>query len=138
MYGEKMTYCIKKVSAVFVLEQDGKFLFLKRTDVFNGYYLLPGGHVDEGERVIDAALRELKEELGITVKANDLKFVMVKPDKKYVNFFFRVLKWQGMLRNMEPEKHADMAWLDLSHFEIYPEVVEELKAILSGDSYLEK
>ncbi|MBR5129852.1 MAG: NUDIX domain-containing protein [Alphaproteobacteria bacterium] len=111
---------------------------MKRTDIFNGYYLLPGGHVDEGERVIDAAIRELKEELGITVIAQDLQFIMVKPDEKYINFFFRVLKWQGIPHNMEPEKHADIAWLDLSHSEIYPDVIEELKTIQSGICYLEK
>ncbi|MBO7258325.1 MAG: NUDIX domain-containing protein [Alphaproteobacteria bacterium] len=133
-----MTYCTKKVSAVFVLEQDGKFLFLKRTDNFKGWYLLPGGHVDEGERVIDAAVRELKEELGIIVQQQDLQFVMVKPDKKYINFFFRVLKWQGVPHNMEPEKHADMAWLDLNHPEIYPEVITELKTILNDNYYLEQ
>lgn len=133
-----MTYCTKKVSAVFVLEQNGKFLFLKRTDDFKGFYLLPGGHVDEGERVIDAAVRELKEELGIIVQQQDLQFVMVKPDKKYINFFFRVLRWQEVPKNMEPEKHADMAWLDLNHPEIYPEVVTELKTILNDNYYLEQ
>ena len=133
-----MTYCTKKVSAVFVLEQNEKFLFLKRTDDFKGFYLLPGGHVDEGERVIDAAVRELKEELGIIVQQQDLQFVMVKPDKKYINFFFRVLKWQGIPKNMEPEKHDDMAWLDLAHSEIYPEVITELKTILNDNYYLEQ
>lgn len=133
-----MTYCTKKVSAVFVLEQDNKFLFLKRTDGFKGWYLLPGGHVDEGERVIEAAIRELNEELGIIVQANDLQFVMVKPDEKYINFFFRVLKWQGTPKNMEPEKHADMAWLDLAHPKIYPDVITELTTIMSGQYYLEK
>lgn len=133
-----MTYCTKKISAVFVLEQDGKFLFLKRTDNFKGWYLLPGGHVDEGERVIDAAVRELNEELGIIVKPNNLQFVMVKPDNKYINFFFRVLDWEGIPQNMEPEKHGDMAWLDINHPEIYPEVVEELQTIKMGLFYLEK
>ncbi len=129
---------MKKISAVFVLEHDGKFLFLKRTDNFSGFYLLPGGHVDEGERVLEAAVRELKEELSIVVQEKDLQFVMVKPDKKYINIFFRVLKWQGMPQNMEPEKHADMAWLTLTHPEIYPDVVMELETIKAGCAYLEQ
>lgn len=132
-----MVYCTKKVSAVFILEQNGRFLFLKRTDGFKGWYLLPGGHVDEGERVVEAALRELYEELGIIVQPQDVQFVMVKPDTQYVNFFFRVLKWTGDLQNMEPQKHADMAWLELTHPEIYPDVVVEIKTILSGGCYLE-
>ena len=68
----------------------------------------------------------------------DVHFVMVKTDRQYVNFFFRVLKWQGISCSMELKKYADMAWPNLSYPEIYPEVVEGLKVILSGDTYLEK
>lgn len=133
-----MTYCTKKISAVFVFEKNEKFLFLKRTDAFRGWYLLPGGHVDEGEQIVEAGVRELKEELGLIVHPSDLEFVMVKPDRKYINFFFRVRRWNGEPKNMEPQKHANMAWLDLSDSEIYPDVVEELKTIKIGQFYMEK
>lgn len=133
-----MAYCTKKVSAVFILQQNDRFLFLKRTDKFNGWYLLPGGHVDEGERVLEAGVRELKEELGVVVHPQDLQFILLKPSKDYINIFFRVKKWHGIPQNIEKEKHADMAWLELSHPNIYPEVVNELKNIINGISYLEQ
>lgn len=132
-----MTYCIKKVSAVFILENDSKFLFLKRNDKFKGYYLLPGGHIEDNETVLNGAIRELKEELGITVQPQQLQFALLKPTADYMTVFFRVLKYEGDLQNMEPEKHPDMAWLDLSSPEIFPQVVQELKAIQNNIFYLE-
>lgn len=45
---------------------DGKLLLLKKFK--NPYYELPGGKVDPGERIVDAAIREVKEEIGCDVK----------------------------------------------------------------------
>ena len=89
-----MAYEVKKVSVVCVIEKDGKYLFLKRSNTGkgDGFYMLPGGHVDAGESVLHAAVRELKEELGIDVKESDLEFKLVEPIKTYITFFFRVKK----------------------------------------------
>lgn len=132
-------YCNKKVTVIFVIKSRNEYLFQKRihTGSQDGWYMMPGGHVDEGESVIEAAVRELKEELDIVVAPEDLKFKLVKPEKSHISFFFEIIKYQGEIKNNEPEKHGDLRFLDLSHPEIYPSIRGEIKAIENGEMFLE-
>lgn len=134
-----MPYCTKKAAVIFVIKKDGKYLFQKRTHTGSqdGWYMMPGGHVDEGESVIHAAVRELKEELNITVDPQDLKFRLVKPEKFHISFFFEVVKYQGDIVNNEPEKHSDLRFLSLPHPEIYPSIEREIEAIEKEEFFLE-
>ena len=50
-------------------------LIKRKYDPFKGKWALPGGHLDEGETLEDAAIRELKEETGITVSIVELRQV---------------------------------------------------------------
>ncbi len=45
----------------------------KNTGYNDGEYELPGGHVEENEDLMNAMVREANEELGINLKAEDLK-----------------------------------------------------------------
>ncbi|QQS18886.1 NUDIX domain-containing protein [Candidatus Saccharibacteria bacterium] len=64
-------------SAAFMLIKRGdKYLFVRRahTDWMNGYYGLPSGKVEPGEGFFAAAIREAKEEVGVTVLPKDTMF----------------------------------------------------------------
>lgn len=64
-----------------VLDGRGRVLLVRRKfPPFQGYYALPGGFVEIGETVEDAARRELEEETG--VKAGRLRMVGVYSDPK--------------------------------------------------------
>ncbi len=134
-----MTYAVKKVAVIFVLQQKDKYLFIKRahTGACDGFYMLPGGHVDAGENILTAAVRELKEELDIDVKGKDLTLKLVESTQTHIHFFFAVGQYSGTLKNNEPEKHDNIAFLDLSNSEILPQVCKEVKAIENRENFLE-
>lgn len=63
--------------------QEGKGIILikRRFEPFKGRWAFPGGFVDYGERVEDAAIREAKEETGLDIKLIKLVGVYSDPDR---------------------------------------------------------
>ena len=51
-----------------IVEIDGKIALIKRVRNNDEYYVFPGGGIEEGETPEEAAIREVKEELGIDVE----------------------------------------------------------------------
>lgn len=116
-----MSERFKAIVAVHLfLIKDNKILLLRRfnTGYEDGNYSVPAGHIDGGESVIDAMIREAKEEAGITIEENDLKFAHVmhrikkEENEERIDFFFTCEEWQGEVRIMEPEKCDDLSWFE--------------------------
>lgn len=59
-----------KLGAIAVVLHDGRFLLVKRKkEPHAGTWGFPGGHVEPGETALEAAVRELREETGVTATA---------------------------------------------------------------------
>ncbi len=107
-----------KVAVHLILTNDrGECLFLRRfnTGYKDGEYGLVSGHVEEGENLKSAMIREVREEVGITLSPDDLDVVGVIPSlpNNYVYFFLQAATWFGDVKNMEPHKCDDVRWFDL-------------------------
>lgn len=66
---------------VIILDNEKVLLVKRATYPFIGYWTLPGGHVEYGETTEHALKREMKEELGISVKIKELLGVYSDPKR---------------------------------------------------------
>ncbi len=69
----RVVYHDPKIAATCIVERQGAVLMIKRDNqVGFGLWSMPGGYVDRGEAVEDAAIREVKEETGLEVRLTGL------------------------------------------------------------------
>ncbi|MBR1654720.1 MAG: NUDIX domain-containing protein [Clostridia bacterium] len=61
------------VVLVFIQNTEGKFLIQKRSERKNGLYATTGGHPKSGEDSIQGIITEVKEEIGLDIKPEDLQ-----------------------------------------------------------------
>jgi 8-oxo-dGTP diphosphatase len=65
-----------------IIQKDSQILLVKRKkEPFRGLFALPGGFVNEGERVEDAAKREAKEETSLDIELVDILGVYSDPNR---------------------------------------------------------
>ena len=106
---------IVEVAAAVMLRADGReFLLAQRPEgkVYAGYWEFPGGKVEPGESVRDALIRELQEELGITVTACSpwLTRQFTYPHATVRLNFWRVTAWDGEIGITAPLEHSAVDW----------------------------
>ncbi|AXS80971.1 Nudix family hydrolase [Dechloromonas sp. HYN0024] len=106
---------VVEVAAAVMLRADGReFLLAQRPPgkVYAGYWEFPGGKVEPGESVRAALIRELQEELGITITACSpwLTRQFTYPHAKVRLNFWRVTAWEGEIGITAPLEHSAIAW----------------------------
>jgi 8-oxo-dGTP diphosphatase len=102
---------ILEVSAAVLQRENGTFLLARRPPgkIWAGYWEFPGGKIEPGETPYHALVRELHEELGITVQTAYpwLTRVFTYPHATVRLHFFRVTAWSGELL---PHEGQQFSW----------------------------
>ena len=100
------------------------------------------GHVEAGESVFAAAVRESAEELGIEIDPAHLVPLCAMhrtaephgPVDERVDFFLECRRWLGAPQTVEADKCADMRWfpLDALPEPVVPHELQVLRALAAG------
>jgi 8-oxo-dGTP diphosphatase len=109
------------VAVHVLLLRRNEVLLLRRcnTGFADGTLSVVAGHVEPGESVTQAALRETREEVGLTLSREALRVVGVMhrhSDDDRVDFFVagRLDEGSGEPCNREPGKCSELVWADVT------------------------
>ncbi len=106
-----------------LLIRDHQVLLLRRfnTGYEDGNYSVPAGHMERGESVTSAMIREAEEECGIQIPLRNLAVVGVmhrRADGERMDFFLAASEWAGTLRNTEPHKCDELRWCTIDRLPV--------------------
>ena len=129
-----------------LLTRDNSLLLVKRKfDPDAGYWAIPGGHLDLGERVEIAAEREAYEETGFIVKVTKLAGIIDKimyDDRGKVEYHYVLINYfveqiEGD-QNQQPVPNSDaldakfVNFDDLKNYKLSESLIELLKQLKLG------
>ena len=133
------------VSVHLILKENNKILLYLRqnTGYGDGLYSLIAGHVDGGETITQATIREAKEEAGIIIYPKNLNFSCVihrnENDREIIDYFMHTSKWENPIQNLEPEKCKELKFFGADKLprNIIPYIKHGMSCYFSNVSFSE-
>ena len=132
-------------SVYLILIDNNKTLLSRRfqTGFEDGNYGLTSGHAEEKETMREALSREVSEEIGININPLDLIYSLTMHrscgDHERIDFFFTADKYEGEIKNMEPNKCDDLSWFPVDQLpeNTIPYIRKAIDCHLRGIKYCE-
>ena len=126
-----------KVAAGTIFKVDGKIVLARRAiDPGYGKWVFPGGFVDRGETVEEAARREAHEEVGVEVELREIVGIYSYPGKPIIVIVFSA-EWRSgevraadeclEVRSFAPE---DIPWEDLAFSSIHDALRDYVRGVI--------
>jgi 8-oxo-dGTP diphosphatase len=135
-----MSKCEKAIVTVLGMIYDGnKILLQDRVKKDWRGLTFPGGHVEKEESFVQAIIREIYEETGLTIREPKLcgvKQFQTDEDERYIVLLFKTNKFEGTLISSD---EGEMRWIDrdsLNEYSLVNDFMDLLK-VFDSDSYSE-
>ena len=129
-----------ELTVLCLIQKDDKILLQNRVKTDWRGYAFPGGHIEIGESITDAVVREVREETGLTITDPKLCGVKQFPlkDGKYENgrylvFLFRADKFSGEVVSSD---EGEMRWIakkELHNYNLVQDFDDMLKVMATDD-----
>ncbi|QUW22638.1 NUDIX hydrolase [Sporosarcina sp. Marseille-Q4063] len=130
---------MKRVDVVYVLlfdKHEKNVLLVKNKGEAASYYTLPGGAVEKGETLEEAAIREVKEETGLDVQIDGVFTVSEAffQEKGHHAIFFTFLGQitGGEINISIPEEIEEITWMDPQLAEKYIHITMEYEGVINS------
>lgn len=124
-----------KIISGCVIKRNNKILMVQEAQKkCYGQWNFPAGHVDEGEKITEAAIREVYEETGCKVKLTGVLPICSKDDKEpriMVRFTADIIEENI---KFDKEEILDVKWVDIEKIKYMTE--QELRAYDVNMSYI--
>ncbi|MCQ1530721.1 8-oxo-dGTP diphosphatase [Lutispora saccharofermentans] len=135
-----MSKCEKAIVTVLCMVYNGnKILLQDRVKKDWRGLTFPGGHVEKEESFIQAVIREIYEETGLTIREPKLcgvKQFQTDEDERYIVLLFKTDKFEGTLISSD---EGEMRWIDrdsLNDYKLVNDSMDLLK-VFDSDCYSE-
>lgn len=111
---------MKQVAKLLIIDENDQYLLMRRSNhpAFGDDPDLPGGTVEDGESSLEALLREVQEEAGLTISRDKVKEIYSGADNSahgthYSLFIAKLDERPTVVLSWE---HVSYAWLDRTSF----------------------
>jgi 8-oxo-dGTP pyrophosphatase MutT (NUDIX family) len=126
---------IRRVAAAVIQRSDGKLLLLKRAPThmtFPGQWCFVTGYVESNEQPRSAAIRELREELGVdALPVQEGRIVIVHTERGTIHVYPFLFRVDDFVVKLDWE-HVDYRWIEareIHNYDHVPQIDEDLAAL---------